>query len=116
VPDPIDGYGITCSDTDRALTHGLMVILSSPDSPSVAQLTMLAPRKSRITVTMADGRTSTLAADDDGVVSARLVDADEISVETSSGAQRLGMPVLGPSEPPSRDCGEGHVIDPAGVC
>lgn len=99
VPDPVDGYGITCSDTGDALKRGVVAILVSSNRPGAANITMLIPRDSRVTATMKDGQVRALEADSDGVVSAALVGAKTISVITAAGTERLAMPVPPPAPP-----------------
>jgi hypothetical protein len=93
MPDPVDGYGITCSDTAHALTHGLIGLLISSDSPNVAAVTMVLPRNSTAHVAFKDGRTETLFVDGDGVVSTTVMGARSLSVETGSGDARTALPV-----------------------
>ena len=115
VPDPIDGYGITCTETRHARTHGIAVILISPDDPETAKLTLLTPRGSHITATMTDGGTHRLHADQDGVVSAALEAAKSVTVETSSGTARLDMPAPPPAAA-NGNCPIGQVIEAGADC
>lgn len=97
VPDPLEGYGVTCLDTRLALKQGVVAILIPPTRPIKAEFTMLAPRGSRVTATMNDGRPKLLTADADGVVGATLAEAREVSVETGSGTHRIAIPASLPT-------------------
>lgn len=99
VPDPVDGYGIACSETGRAVTHGHMVMMIASNQPDVALITMLAPVGSQVAAVLKDGRRQPLDADSDGVISTTLVGATGISVETVAGTQYRRMPVAPPTAP-----------------
>jgi len=116
VPDPVDGYGITCTETEHALKHGLVAMLIRPEKPGLAYVTMISPRKSSVTATLPDGRAQVLEPDADGVVNAALAGQTEISVRTSSGSRRIGTPVAPPTKPTAKDCGDGRVIDAEVAC
>lgn len=109
MPDPIDGYGITCSDTALALAHGLVGMLISSDTPDVANVTIVLPRNSRASATLDDGRDQALASDHYGVVSVRLQRARSITLTTPSGVRTTRMPVPPPTRPTQRDCGDGRI-------
>jgi hypothetical protein len=104
VPDPPVGYGVTCLDTGVALKQGLVAMLVTPTRPIKAELTMLAPQGSHVRATMNDGSARTLGADNDGVVSATLPGAREVSVETQSGTHRVAIPASLPTQASGIDC------------
>lgn len=117
VPDPVDGYGITCPNTERAATHGLIAILVSPSEPEVANVTMLSPRGSRIFATLENGQRRDLRADADGVISERLEGGVKISVQTRSGTNTLDLPDLSmPTGGGVADCGDGVYVDEKAPC
>ena len=92
VPDRIDGYGVTCSETKDALTRGAVAMLIAPNAPETVQFTMITPRDSSVEAVKADGRIEVLDADVDGVVSATLIGAREVRVRTPTGRSSLTMP------------------------
>jgi hypothetical protein len=115
-PDPVDGYGVGCTDTSFASTHGLLDITISSRTPHQADLTLVLPRNSTATATLADGRIKPLEGNQDGVISVRLVDARSISIKTPSGVQQTVMPVPPPIRPTQKDCGNGQIVDVTTDC
>ena len=117
VPDPVDGYGISCLDTDRAATHGLMAMLVSPSAPEVANVTMLSPRGSCVVLTKEDGAQRELRADASGVVATAIRDGVKVTVETAAGSNSLDLPRLGgPEGKGVADCGDGVYVDERAPC
>lgn len=116
VPDPVDGYGIACQNTDRAVTHGLMAMLVSPSAPEIANITMLSPRGSRVFATTEDGEQRELRAGADGVVSETLKDGVKVSVQTRSGTNSLDLPILPAPAGAGAGCGDGVYVEENTPC
>src|SRR6266545_8215748 len=115
-PDPVDGYGVGCTDTSFALTHGLLDITISSRTPRLADITIVLPRNSTASAALADGQIKPLQADQDGVISVTLVDTRSLSIRTPQGVQQIDMPVPPPIRPTQKDCGDGQVIDVTANC
>ena len=94
VPDPTDGFGVTCANTSFAALFGLAAMLASPDRPGNVDLTLLLPEGATASVRLADGSSRPLVADSEGVVAERLSKATEIDIVSPSGERRTtAMPV-----------------------
>lgn len=115
VTDPGVGYGVTCQETDVARKQGVVAMLVPPTRPIKVELTMLAPRGSKIRATMRDGSAKILSADSDGVVSTTLVGAEDVSVETTSGAHHIAIPASLPTQSSGIDC-DGRPVSISGAC
>lgn len=109
IPDPVDGFGVTCNDTETARDNGLVAMMVSPTTPDRAQVTLLTPRRSSARAVAANGSETPLAVDSDGVVNATLPLGGHIALRTAGGPRQIHLPVAPPAPPVGKLPG---VVDP----
>lgn len=88
IPDPVDGYAMSCAPTSVVLSAGLTVGLADADS-SVA--VTLVPDQARVVVTQEDRTVQPQAPDDSGVVTTDAKQADHVDVTTDEGTASTPM-------------------------
>ncbi len=111
VPDPVDGFGVTCVNTSFAVSWGVAAMLASPDHAGDVDLTLLVPDGGQAVARFEDGSSRVLNADADGVVAERLTNATALEVVSPSGQRRtMAMPVPPPSKDAYVDCGNDRVV------
>lgn len=94
VPDPTDGFGITCVNTSYARSFGVLSMMASPSVPGDVDLTLLLANGASATVRANDGSSRPLVSDLRGVVAERLSHATEITIVSPTGQTRsTAMPV-----------------------
>jgi hypothetical protein len=96
IPDPIDGFGATCNDTQTARRTGLLGMLSGPSTNGRVQVTLVTPKGS--SARDASGRS--LPIDADGILKATAGHGSHIDLRTDAGVHRIEMP-LPPPDPRS---------------
>lgn len=108
IPDPVDGFGVTCTDTQTAVSKGLVAMLSGPSRNGRVQVTLLTTRLSSAKAVSGDGSEQPLTVDADGVVNAVLTYGSHIALRTPGGIHRIETPVPPPASP-----GPGSAVDQA---
>ncbi len=94
VPDPVDGYGVTCGETDRVVAKGLALMMISPERPSVAQVTLLLPDGATAKSVARDSRTTDLRPDADGIVATEVATGSSITVDSANGTRAFAVPYM----------------------
>lgn len=99
IPDPVDGFGVSCAPTSVAVEQGVYVLMIGPeaDSPDVA----FAPAKgTTVDVIDAAGRSTPLTADENGVIARRLPSGSKNLRITTADGTATTTPLPGPPPPP----------------
>jgi hypothetical protein len=94
VPDPVDGYGVTCGETVQVVKKGLALMMISPERPDVAQVTLLLPDGATAENVARASRTTALRPDADGIVATEVATGGSITVDSASGSRTLTVPSL----------------------
>lgn len=94
VPDPVDGFGMSCSAADAAATGGVIGALSTP-AAGVYDVFVVVPDGGSVIAITRGGGTRPLPAKD-GVVAQRVGGASAIVVTTATGTGRLELPATLP--------------------
>ena len=97
VPDPVDGYGVTCTSSSVAAESGAWIGMSSGASNGI-RMTVLVPDGSRVTTEAADGADHALGVGEDGVVNVHLDFGDHLALSNAHGSPRT---IATPPPPPS---------------
>lgn len=101
VPDPVDGFGMSCNTAAAATTGGVIGALGTP-AAGVYDVFAVVPDGGTASVVTRGGGTRPLPVRD-GVVAARVAGASAVVVTTPSGEGRLELPARLPA--PSADTG-----------
>jgi hypothetical protein len=92
VPDPVDGYGTSCSPTSVVATDGLTVGVADEDGSTAVTLL---PDDARLVLTEDDDSTEAVAPDASGVAAVDATDADHLTVVTDEGRATTDLPDAG---------------------
>jgi hypothetical protein len=99
VPDPVDGFGVTCQGSGQVRDRGLMLMMPVPSDPDAVQVTALLPDGASATIVSDAGRTA-LGDNDDGLISFTARRGDRIAIQTASGSRSVSVPTATDSTAP----------------
>lgn len=85
VPDPIDGYGMSCVSSDWASKFGVFVVMVSGDRPAEARVTMLVPDGAEVQASRGISRSTDIGPDVDGVVNVLAEAGSSIRITAADG-------------------------------
>ncbi|MDO9409746.1 hypothetical protein [Patulibacter sp.] len=81
-PDPVDGYGVTCSPTSMVATDGITLGMTSEDHSTAFTLV---PDGAEVTVVDEDRTSQQVTPDASGVVAVDAEQVDHLEIATSDG-------------------------------
>lgn len=87
-PDPVDGYGTTCSPTAVVATNGLTLGEAGPDAASA---TTVVPDGAKVVIESDEGRRSSVTPDNTGVTRVDATDADHLDIVTAEGTSSVPL-------------------------
>ena len=116
VPDPVDGFGLTCSTTgDEAASVGQLAVLVDSKRPQEPTVSALVPDDGRVIIKYAGGRSADLKRTR-GVASIRLDEPESVTIQTPRGSRTMRLDVPLPSVPTTKDCGDGKILPASETC
>ncbi|WP_210491899.1 hypothetical protein [Patulibacter sp. SYSU D01012] len=89
VPDPVDGYGTSCSPTDTVAATGLTLTMVGKDATKAVTVV---PDGAEVVATEPDGDRRALRPDASGVVAVSDAQADKVTVVTDEARRSTPLP------------------------
>jgi hypothetical protein len=97
VPDPVDGYGVSCKPTAAAAEQGVAVQLVAPEESNTSTLL---PDDGRVVITQDDATTDVVQPDASGMATGDTTDAEKVTVVTDDGRSTVPVPDADGTVPP----------------